>query len=270
MDKITEALKLAEEALNAILTHMGMDEDEWTKPTFNQAREALAAILEALAEQSMAMILNDPHPPHRLCECTACLEYWTPLPDCDAFAASGKPIAETVKTYEQGYLDGYDAGLIFANSRVEPVKQEPVAHYKDAPHTIYLQTGCDDPEDCECSFNEWGDTTWCADQIHDTDIPYIRADYAAPLHPVKQEPVATVVKPWSYGGTTGVHDYLMSDGSIRALTPGEARAINAAPVSAKREWVDLTDDEIVSEFNKSRNNFDYASAVIAAFKEKNR
>ena len=50
MNKTTEALKLAEEALNAMLTHMGMDEDEWTKPTFNQAREALAAILEALAE----------------------------------------------------------------------------------------------------------------------------------------------------------------------------------------------------------------------------
>ena len=77
--------------------------------------------------------------------------------------------------YEAGYQDGFDAAL------EEPVKQEPVAHYKDAPHTIYLQTGCDDPEDCECSFNEWGDTTWCADQIHDTDIPYIRADYAAPV-----------------------------------------------------------------------------------------
>lgn len=50
MDKITEALKLAEEALNAMLTHMGMDEDEWTKPTFNQAREALAAIREASAD----------------------------------------------------------------------------------------------------------------------------------------------------------------------------------------------------------------------------
>ena len=50
MNKTTEALKLAEEALNAMLTHMGMDEDEWTKPTFNQAREALAAIREALAE----------------------------------------------------------------------------------------------------------------------------------------------------------------------------------------------------------------------------
>ena len=50
MNKTTEALKLALDALNAMLTHMGMDEDEWTKPTFNQAREALAAIREALAE----------------------------------------------------------------------------------------------------------------------------------------------------------------------------------------------------------------------------
>lgn len=28
-------------ALNAMLTHMGMDEDEWNKPTFDQARRAL-------------------------------------------------------------------------------------------------------------------------------------------------------------------------------------------------------------------------------------
>ena len=117
-------------------------------------------------------------------------------------------------------------------ARIEAMeKQEPVAHYKDAPHTIYLQTGCDDPEDCECSFNEWGGTTWCADQIHDTDIPYIRADYAA-------------------------------------------------PVSAKREWVDLTDDEIdlieqqvyCRTTQKGRPLGVYAvelvRAVIAAFKEK--
>ena len=103
----------------------------------------------------------------------------------------------------------------------EPVKQEPVAHYKDAPHTIYLQTGCDDPEDCECSFNEWGDTTWCADQIHDTDIPYIRADYAA-------------------------------------------------PVSAKREWVDLTPIELAEAFVDKGNADAGIRAVIAAFKEKNK
>lgn len=30
------------EALKAMLTHMGMDEDEWNKPTFDQARSAVA------------------------------------------------------------------------------------------------------------------------------------------------------------------------------------------------------------------------------------
>jgi len=129
-------------------------------------------------------------------------------------------------------LNCEDAARLIREALAEPVKQEPVAHYKDAPHTIYLQTGCDDPEDCECSFNEWGDTTWCADQIHDTDIPYIRADYAA-------------------------------------------------PVSAKREWVDLTDDEIdlieqqvyCRTTQKGRPLGVYAvelvRAVITAFKEKN-
>jgi hypothetical protein len=31
------------EALDAMLTHMGMDEDDWNKPTFDQARSAIAA-----------------------------------------------------------------------------------------------------------------------------------------------------------------------------------------------------------------------------------
>jgi len=48
----------------------------------------------------------------------------------------------------------------------------------------------------------------------------------------------------------------------------------AAPVSAKREWVDLTDDEInklIQAWYKSNDGlFGYASAVIAAFKEKNK
>lgn len=30
------------DALNAMMTHMGMDEDEWNKPTFDQARAAIA------------------------------------------------------------------------------------------------------------------------------------------------------------------------------------------------------------------------------------
>ena len=31
-------------ALKAMLTHMGMDEDEWNKPTFDQARAAIAKV----------------------------------------------------------------------------------------------------------------------------------------------------------------------------------------------------------------------------------
>ena len=51
---------------------------------------------EKLAEQE-PFDMND-HPPHRLCECRKCMEYFTPLPDCDAFAAFGKPIAEQTNT----------------------------------------------------------------------------------------------------------------------------------------------------------------------------
>ena len=45
-----EALKLALEAMNAMLTHMGMDEDEWNKVTFDQMRQAIKAAEEALAQ----------------------------------------------------------------------------------------------------------------------------------------------------------------------------------------------------------------------------
>lgn len=34
-------------ALNAMMTHMGMDEDEWNKPTFDQARAAVSAAEDA-------------------------------------------------------------------------------------------------------------------------------------------------------------------------------------------------------------------------------
>ena len=154
----------------------------------------------------------------------------------DELAAIREALAEPVKQEPEivAILEGGVVHLLnnapmsgfwpLSIDNAEPVKQDPVAHYKDAPHTIYLQTGCEDPEFCECSFNEWGDTTWCKDQIHDTDIPYIRADYAAP--------------------------------------------VDAKAIRAERKWVDLTDDEIAQEF--CLDDYDYARAVIAAFKEKNK
>lgn len=48
-----DTLRKALEALEAMLTHMGMDEDDWNRPTFNQARESITALraeLERLEE----------------------------------------------------------------------------------------------------------------------------------------------------------------------------------------------------------------------------
>jgi hypothetical protein len=41
LDGALTRIALLERALNAMLTHMGADEDEWNKPTFEQARSAL-------------------------------------------------------------------------------------------------------------------------------------------------------------------------------------------------------------------------------------
>ena len=46
--------------------------------------------------------------------------------------------------------------------------------------------------------------------------------------------------------------------------------VYAAPVSAKREWVDLTEGEQEAIYLKCNTPSEYTNAVIAAFKEKNR
>ena len=53
-DQQRAAMQMALEALEAMLTHMGMDEDEWNKPTFDQSRKAIAALREALAQPQVA------------------------------------------------------------------------------------------------------------------------------------------------------------------------------------------------------------------------
>ncbi|CAB4132363.1 hypothetical protein UFOVP259_26 [uncultured Caudovirales phage] len=45
-----ETLKLALEAMNAMLTHMAMDEDEFNKVTYDQMRQAVTAAQKALAQ----------------------------------------------------------------------------------------------------------------------------------------------------------------------------------------------------------------------------
>lgn len=58
-------------------------------------RDATKMVSDHIADAGK-MVLDDPHQPHRLCECTACLEYWTEKPACDqdAFADAGKVIEQ--------------------------------------------------------------------------------------------------------------------------------------------------------------------------------
>ena len=64
-----ETLKLALEAMNAMLTHMGMDEDEWNKVTFDQMRQAIKAAEEALAQpeqEPVAIVHRNEYNEYRL------------------------------------------------------------------------------------------------------------------------------------------------------------------------------------------------------------
>ncbi|MFM0141798.1 hypothetical protein [Paraburkholderia sp. RL18-085-BIA-A] len=45
----------------------------------------------------------------------------------------------------------------------------------NGPYLIYLQIG-DDFDPGEVDFSELQEVTWCADNIHGTDIAYVRAD----------------------------------------------------------------------------------------------
>ena len=57
-------------------------------------------------------------------------------------------------------------------------EQEPVA-WIDAPEQIWLQV-CED-DHCEVSFHEHEHTvSWCATKQNPLDVPYVRADFAAP------------------------------------------------------------------------------------------
>ena len=84
-----------------------------------------------------------------------------------------------------------------------------------------------------------------------------------PVQPVKQEPVA-----WAY---------IDADGSFMDALDRQHGAyqtpLYAAPVSAKREWVELTDDEIFDAYTSDAHENtpkSFARAVIAAFKDKNK
>ena len=108
----------------------------------------------------------------------------------------------------------------------------------------------------------------------------------APVQPVKQEPVACQFprQPNNEGGWTIDAKFLniivkdMADDEF-AVGMEETEAVllalersYSAPVSAKREWVELTDDEIMKIWyiDGGDTMASIAHTIIAAFKEKNK
>ena len=93
-DQQRAAMQMALEALNAMLTHMGMDEDDWNKPTFDQARKAITALREALEVSSGGMESSSGGMAQPQGEDTQCLIYVADVDMPEGFRDHKERIAE--------------------------------------------------------------------------------------------------------------------------------------------------------------------------------
>ena len=193
----------------------------------------------------------DDHPPHRLCECCKCMEYFTPLPDCDAFAASGKPIAEQTNTQ---FMEGYRIGLAEMREKCAKVVTEhvPTCSPNWVSYVVAIR-----------AIKFEGDTGFrpVSEMIaeHKQDPKKAAAIEKAKMRKAEQKPVAVVEI------TYGREPECYVTGNIDDFPEGVFK-LYAAPVRTK----DLTDDEINDVMEPNMSLFDFARAVIAAYKEKNK
>lgn len=303
-NKTTEALKLAEEALQHYRIKWAGED---TTPA--HTRKALAAIREALAEP----VKQEP---------VAFEEWWketgqetlyalNTLTDADAKilakiaweSAQEKPVKQEPVAYVTGYYGGrcvveplnrasvLPNNLALYAAPVQPTKQEPVA---------YLCAGCIDNfptgryETCEA-------TDYGAFPV-----------YAAPVHPVKQEPVEWFHKVGCRANAFGECDmgcqppvdaksiradlmkqvmdtceaeYKRYDEMVEQDDAGHEECcalihlmrkldkLRPATGKAEREWVDLTCEEVTAQIREGAADGGwqgFATRVQTAFKEKNK
>jgi hypothetical protein len=143
MSDLKSAAKQALEAMNAMMTHMGMDEDEWNKVTFDQMRKAITSLRQAIAEAEK----QEPY-----VDVVSHWHYW--MAEADKFRLQlenlRQAIAEAEKQptgpatsadryfYEAGFEEGRQQGMkqeralwelarIGQEIEAEAEKQEPVA-----------------------------------------------------------------------------------------------------------------------------------------------
>ena len=200
------------------------------------------------------------HPPHRLCECRKCMEYFTPLPDCDAFAAFGKPIAEQTNTQ---FMEGYRIGLAEMREKCAKVAERFEPDEK-CSYVEYASAAIR-------AINFEGDTGFrpVSEMIaeHKQDPKKAAAIEKAKMRKAEQKPVAVVEI------TYGREPECYVTGNIDDFPEGVFK-LYAAPV----QQVDLTDDEIAKAIAPFQHEFiatgrtimNFARAVIAADREKNK
>ena len=227
-------------------------------------------IQELQAEQEQFDM--EDHPPHRLCECRKCMEYFTPLPDCDAFAASGKPIAEQTNTQ---FMEGYRIGLAEMREKCAKVCDDLSNPFGNASLMA---------EQCAAAIraiNFEGDTGFrpVSEMIaeHKQDPKKAAAIEKAKMRKAEQEPVAWRVRGYNQFKTGNPAPWRYVDGADKPTVNKpdccDFEPLYAAPVRTK----DLTDDEIFEILelqNCPKSELKYwfhdARAVIAADREKNK
>ena len=209
--------------------------------------------------------MND-HPPHRLCECRKCMEYFTPLPDCDAFAASGKPIAKQTNTQ---FMEGYRIGLAEMREKCAKVVTEHAPTC--SPHWVSYVVAIR-------AIKFEGDTGFrpVSEMIaeHKQDPKKAAAIEKAKMRKAEQKPVAVVEI------TYGREPECYVTGNIDDFPEGVFKLYTAPhPVSDSKQCVkevELTDDEINElwlthgQGQMMYMHERFARAVIAAHKEKNK
>lgn len=135
---------------------------------------------------------------------------------------------------------------------------------RDAPKTIYLQV-CED-DDCETSFADHDEVTWCDHQINNSDIEYVRVDA------VPQEPACVC------GDLTALGVVHRTDGPCYIPEKQEPceyckrglKTMCLCRVPPQRQWVGLTDaerEELMENYDVAST--DYARAIEVKLKEKN-
>jgi len=150
---------------------------------------------------------------------------------------------------------GCGKALDEANAKHEPLCEDEGCPHPGTPHICFSDPSVlDKPFACETG--ECPDKSLCAGACE--------CLYKA--EPVKQEPVGFVTQKLIPGFGWRKDVVFVQQVEVGA-------ELYAAPVSAKREWVELTDDEIYPLYNEpisDREAIEFARAVITAFKEKNK